>query len=107
MKPETIIGTLYLFRLRDDGSVEKRDLNIIGKNASYYVTRDPAMLNKKNSYALADVGVYKSHRVILEEDDITEAKGIMCKALFKKMLHLQDKYNKAMDIYTKFREVNK
>ena len=107
MKEEKVIGKLYLFKLCDDCTVERRELNLIGKNASYYVTRDPSMNNKKNSYALEDVGVYKSHRVILEEDDIAKAKDIIVKGLFKRMLDAQTKATIALDTYTNFREVNR
>lgn len=106
MKEEKVIGKLYLFKLCDDCTVERRELNLIGKNASYYITRD-AVTNKKNSYALEDLGVCKSNRVILEEDDIAKAKDIIVKRLFKRMLDAQTKATIALDTYTNFREVNR
>lgn len=105
MKQETILGELYLFKLRTDCSVERVVLNIIGKNSSYYLTRNKET-NYKNSYAIADLGVYKSHRVLLEEDDESKAKEIMRKALFLKLLDAQDKANRALDTFSRFKEVN-
>jgi hypothetical protein len=105
MKNEKVIGKLYLFKVHDDGTIERREINLIGKNYLCYVTRDP-VTNRKYTYRLKDIGVYKNSRVLLVEDNMALAKDIIVKAMFKKMLNLQDKYNKALDIYTKFREVN-
>ena len=106
MKEEKAIGKLYLFKLCDDSTVERRELNLIGKNASYYITRDMST-NKKNSYAIEDLNVYKSHRVLLDADDMTLAKDIMVKGLFRRMLDAQTKATIALDTFSKFKEVNR
>ena len=106
MKNEEAIGKLYLFILRDDCTIEKRELKLIRKNPLYYVTRDPVTC-KRNSYPLGDLNVYKFNRVLLDTDDIALAKDIMVKALFKKMVETQTKATIAMGTYTRFREVNR
>lgn len=106
MKEEKVIGKLYLFKLCDDSTVERRELNLISKNASYYIIRDMST-NKKNSYAIEDLNVYKSHRVLLDTDDMALAKDIMVKGLFRRMLDAQTKATIALNNYTNFREVNR
>ena len=106
MKPEEIIGKLYLFKLQPDYTIARVELNLIGKNSSYFVTRD-VDTNKKNSYPISDLQLYKSRRVLLEVDDFYTAKDIISKGLFKKMLDAQYKATETLDAFTKFKEVNR
>ena len=101
MKDEQILGQLYLFKLKEDLKIERVVLNIIGENSRFLITRDTEY-NKKNEYYHSDINVFKSNRVLMEEDDITKASKIMYKALYDKMVETQDKAEYALERYKKF-----
>lgn len=102
---EPTLGELYLFKLMPDCSIERHELKIIGNNSKYYVTRDKETWYK-NDYLKEDINMFKSNRVVMYLDDAAAAKEIISKGLFKRMLAAQDKATKALDIFSKFKEVN-
>lgn len=103
MKDEQILGQLYLFKLKDDLKIERVVLNIIGENTNYKITREAETNNqKKNAYPHSDINIFKSNRVLMEEDDITRATEIMRNALYDKMVETQDKAEYALERYKKF-----
>ena len=105
MREEKVIGTLFLFRLKADYSIERRVLNIISETQTSYVTRDMDT-NYKKTYSKYTLNKCYSNRVIMLCNDWSEAKEIISKSLFKRMLHAQDEANKATNNFSKFKEAN-
>jgi len=96
---------LYVYSVNASGEIQEKVL-------TQHVRRwdhTPCWKDEKGrvmSVKWSDVDEFKSNRVVLVSSDISYAKEIISKGLFKKMLKAQEAYNIANDKFIKFREVN-